>query len=520
MPIWEKTKGIPEIFSFHLSLKSRVYLVNAVLLGITLVGAVLMVWYTYKIENVFKTIINRNVMIFESAEALGTGLVNQKGNITYFFQDGNPEWLVELARYRTRFENTLEELKSQVKDPWEIKTLDQIEIDYQKYIAARDKVIELYKKGERVKGFSLHQDVRQAFFEILELCNQFKEFHKEKIENAIQKSREEANGLRIIALMAIVSVTLLSLLVNFIFSRHIMDPIRKLILQVDSEDGTGKPRDEVDALQRGVMGLFEDAEETHQKLKQSQVSLLQSEKMALIGKLAAGTAHSIRNPLTSVKMRLFSLNPSAALSDTQREDLNVISDEIIQINKIVENFLEFARPPKLVMKRMSPSVAVDSAVYLLDQRLRSYHVNLKIERSGSLAETLIDPEQLKEVLVNIIINACEAMKKGGNIMIREEELDIAPLKKADVIRISDKGEGIPEEIMKNIFDPFFTTKEEGTGLGLSIAYNIIHEHGGTLGVSSQKDRGTIFTITLPIKEKKFNPINTMESYNQLNILII
>src|SRR3989339_306111 len=394
MNMWEKTKGISELFSFHLSLKSRVYLVNAVLLGITLVGAVLMVWYTYKIENVFKTIISRNVVIFESAEALGTDLINQKGYVTYFFQDGNPEWLVELARYRTRFENTLEELKTQI-----------------------------------------------------------------------------------------------------------MDPIRKLILQVDTEEGTGKPRDEVDALQRGVLGLLEDAEETHQKLRQSQVSLLQSEKMALIGRLAAGTAHSIRNPLTSVKMRLFSLNRSAALSNTQREDLNVISGEIIQINKIVENFLEFARPPKLIMKRMSPSTAVDSAVYLLDQRLRSYHVNLKIERSGPLSETLIDPEQLKEVLVNIIINACEAMKKGGSIMIREEEMEIAPLQKADVIRISDNGEGIAEEIMKNIFDPFFTTKEEGTGLGLSIAYNIIHEHGGTLEASSQKGKGTDFTITLPIREK-------------------
>ncbi|MFA5903659.1 MAG: ATP-binding protein [Desulfobacula sp.] len=500
--MWEKVGAIPEIFSIHLSLKARVYLVNAILLGITLVGAILMVWYTYKIENVFKTIISKNVMIFESAESLGTALVNQKGYVTYFFQDGNPEWLVELARYRTLFENTLQELNGLVEAPWEKKVLNQIENDYKEYVKSRNEVIDIYKKGDKEKGFALHQNVRRLFFSILELCNQFKNFHKEKIETAIEKSQEEANGFRIIALMAIVSVTLLSLLVNFIFARHIMEPIRKLILQVDSEDGTEKPRDEVDALKRGVLGLLEDAEETHQKLKQSQESLLQSEKMALIGKLAAGTAHSIRNPLTSVKMRLFSLNRSAALSNTQREDLNVISGEIIQINKIVENFLEFARPPKLVMKRLSPSLAVDSAVYLLDQRLRSYHVILKIERSGLLAETLIDPEQLKEVLVNIIINACEAMKNGGSIIVREEEMEIEPLKKADVIRISDNGEGIPEEIKKNIFDPFFTTKEEGTGLGLSIAFNIIHEHGGTIEVQSKQGKRTDFIITLPIKENE------------------
>jgi len=491
--------GISEMFSLHLSLKTRVYLVNAILLCITLVGAVLMVWYTYKIEKVFKNIISRNVMIFESAEAMGTALVNQKGYVSYFFQDGNQEWLVELARYRTVFENKLEEVKNHVEEPWEKKAVGQIENDYRLYIAARDEVIELYKKGDKQKGFNLHQSVRQSFFKILDLCEQFKGFHKEKIETAIETSAKEANRLRIIVLMAIVSVTLLSLLVNFIFARHIMGPIRKLISQVD-EDGTGRSINEVDALQRGVMGLIENAEETHQKLKQSQESLLQSEKMALIGKLAAGTAHSIRNPLTSVKMRLFSLNRSAALSNNQREDLNVISGEIVQINKIVENFLEFARPPKLVTKLMSPSAVVDSAVYLLEQRLRSYHVNLKIKRSGNLPETLIDPEQLKEVLVNIIINACEAMKNGGAIIIREEAGEIDPQRKADVIRISDNGEGIPEEIKKNIFDPFFTTKEEGTGLGLSIAFNIIHEHGGTIEVQSKQGKGTDFIITLPRKE--------------------
>lgn len=497
-----KTSGISDFFTIHLSLKSRVYLVNAILLSITLVGAVLMIWYTYKIENVFKNIISRNVLVFESAEALGTALINQKGYVSYFFLDGNTEWLVELARFRSIFENKLEEVKNLVQEPWEKRAISQIENDYRNYLTARDEVIEIYKQGDKQKSFSLQQNVRQSFFKILDMCNQFKEFHKEKISTAIETSRREANRLRIIALMAIVSVTLLSLLVNFIFARHIMGPIRKLILQVDNDDMDEKHIDEVDALKRGVMGLIEDAEETYQKLKQSQETLIQSEKMALIGRLAAGTAHSIRNPLTSVKMRLFSLNRSAALSTAQKEDLNVISNEIVQINKIVENFLEFSRPPKLIMKMMSPSTVVDSAVYLLDQRLRSYHVNLKIIRSAPLSETMIDSEQLKEVLVNIIINACEAMKKGGAITIHEEETEVEPKKKASIIRITDTGEGIPEEIRKNIFEPFFTTKEEGTGLGLSIAFNIIHEHGGKIEVESKNGKGADFIITLPIKENE------------------
>jgi len=503
MNILKKIGGIPDMFSFHLSLKTRVYLVNAILLCITLLGAILMVWYTYKIEDVFKNIINKNVVIFESAESLGTALVNQKGYVSYYFQDGNPEWLVQLARYRSGFDKKLEEVKTLLDEPWEKEAIKKIEKDYRLYIMARDEVIELYKAGHKEKGFALHQNVRASFFEILELCEKFKELHKERIETAIQKSAKEANRLRYMALLAIVSVTLLSLLVNFIFARHIMGPIKKLISQVDSEDGMEKSMDEVDALKKGVLGLIVDAEATQQQLKQSRESLMQSEKMALIGKLAAGTAHSIRNPLTSVKMRLFSLNRSSTLTEAQRDDLKVISGEILQINKIVENFLEFSRRPKLVMKRMSPSLVVDSAVYLLEQRLKSYHVSYEIYRERLLCETLIDPEQLKEVIVNIIINACEAMKKGGSIIIREEEIELEPMKKADVIRITDNGEGISEDIRDKIFEPFFTTKEEGTGLGLNIAFNIIHEHGGCLEAFSEKDKGTSFIITLPVKERYY-----------------
>lgn len=501
MKIWKTFVGHLDIFAVHLSLKARIYLVNAILLTITVIGAVMMIWYTYKIEKVFNQIIHKNMAILRATEALERSLIDQKGFVSYFFLDNNLEWLSRLAHYRSVFDRNLEALTHLIEEPWEKEAVAQIEKDYRFYVSERDKVITFYRAGDKEKGIALHNDVRKSFFHIRELFEQVNVQHTKIIEDAVGKSRKEANNLRLIALMAIVSVTLLSLLVNFIFARHIMGPIRRLILQVDSRDGFGKSLDEVDTLKKGVQGLIEGAEETQIKLKQSQKTLMQSEKMALIGKLAAGTAHSIRNPLTSVKMRLFSLNRSCSFTDAQKEDFDVISGEIMQINRIVENFLEFSRPPKLTIHKMSPSVVVDSAVYLLDQRLKSYRVASKIVRNGFLAETLIDPDQLKEVIVNIMINACEAMKNGGTITIREEETNGDPIKKADVIRITDDGQGVPENIKDRIFDPFFTTKEHGTGLGLSIAFNIIHEHGGRLDVTGEEGRGTSFIITLPVKDK-------------------
>ncbi|WP_232367198.1 sensor histidine kinase [Desulfocicer vacuolatum] len=485
---------------FQLSLKNRVYLLNAILLCITLIGAMLMIWYTYKTEKIFREIVDRNVVIFQSAEALSTSLVNQKGFISYYLLDGDPAWIGELKQYMSLFEEHLATVKSLVQEKWEKDAVAQIQAEYDYCVMTKNKVIELYDAGKTQKGARLHKDAKAHFARIFELCDQFNSFHKDKISQAINTSRTESNHLRYIALMAVITVIVLSLLINYIFNRHILDPIRKLAAEAHGQGCNAPVANEVTALKESVYGLMENAEQTHQELKRSQETLMQSEKMALVGKLAAGTAHSIRNPLTSVKMRLFSLNRSCSFTEAQQEDFNVISGEIKQINKILENFLEFARPPRLKTIMKSPSVVVDSALNLLKQRLKSYQVAASIVRKRPLQKTLIDPEQLKEVVVNIIINACEAMEGGGIIAVHEAEQYIEPLKKVDVITITDNGPGIPQEIKGEVFNPFFTTKDDGTGLGLNIAFNIISQHGGWLDVKSREGEGASFIITLPVKD--------------------
>ncbi len=485
---------------FQLSLKKRVYLVNAILVCITLIGAMLMIWYTYKTEKIFREIIDRNVVIFQSAEALSTSLVNQKGFISYYLLDGDPAWIDELKQYMALFEEHLETVKSLVQEKWEEDAVAQIQSEYDYCVMTKNKVLKLYDAGETQKGARLHKDAKAHFARIFELCDQFNSFHKNKISQAINTSRTESNHLRYIALLAVITVIVLSLLINYIFNRHILEPIRKLAAEADRQGHKVPIVNEVTALKESVHGLIENAEQTHLELKRSQETLMQSEKMALVGKLAAGTAHSIRNPLTSVKMRLFSLNRSCNFTEDQQEDFNVISGEIKQINKILENFLEFARPPRLKPKKRSPSEVVDSALNLLKQRLKSYQVTTTIVRKKNLTETLIDPEQLKEVVVNIVINACEAMEGGGMIAIHEAEHYIDPLKKVDVITITDNGPGIAVGIKEEVFNPFFTTKDDGTGLGLNIAFNIISQHGGWLDVKSQEGEGASFIITLPVKD--------------------
>ncbi len=331
----------------QLSLKNRIYIVNAILVSITVVGGLLMIWYTYKTEKIFQTIIDKNIIVYQSAENLAGALVKHKGFVSYYLLDKKPAWIDRLNQTRDEFTNSMTSVKKLVEEDWEKQAIAKIESKYADYISTKNRVIDLYMANEFEEGYVIHETTREQFTQILDLCEQFKTFHKNKISAAIKTSREESNRLRYMALMAIIIVIVLSLLINYIFARHILGPIRKIAKEVYIQGDSPKPANEVAALELSVHGLIKNTKQVHQDLKKSQETLLQSEKMALLGKLAAGTAHSIRNPLTSVKMRLFSLKRSCHFTDAQQEDFNVISGEIQQINKIVDNFLEFSRPPRL-----------------------------------------------------------------------------------------------------------------------------------------------------------------------------
>jgi signal transduction histidine kinase len=336
--------------------------------------------------------------------------------------------------------------------------------------------------------------------EILNLCRRYKLINESAIARVRKESQARAGFVDVFALVAISGVAVLGVLLAYILIKQVLGPIRQLALETAPANPVTRVPDEVKALSSRVHSLIEDVDQAQIELERSQEHLLQSGKWAMVGKLAAGVAHSIRNPLTSVNMRLFSLKRSLAMSSSQQEDFEVISEEIRHIDTIVRNFLEFSRPPKLKMQRVSPSDVVDMALVLLRYRLESYGVEVKLKREHRLPEIWADPDQLKEVLVNLVLNACEVMVNGGSITIREEEQVESPLGPAAVIRVSDTGPGIPESVRDKIFQPFFSTKEEGTGLGLSIATRIIEEHGGRLELESKQKQGATFHITLPIRK--------------------
>jgi signal transduction histidine kinase len=218
----------------------------------------------------------------------------------------------------------------------------------------------------------------------------------------------------------------------------------------------------------------------------------QSEKLASLGQLAAGIAHEIRNPLGIISGSAETLLKKSD-PEMRREMAQYIIEESERINAMINNFLNFARPAEPRLRHCDLVDLLSRTVHLITPQARSLNVDIVREIPEEPFLARIDPEQIQQALMNITLNALEAMPQGGvcTVALLKNGKDQA------MIRLSDTGPGIPHESLSRIFDPFFTTKDRGTGLGLSIAHTIVESHGGTIAVSTGPQKGTTFIISLP-----------------------
>ena len=457
------------------------------------------VWHLYHIDRLFSDVVNEDIAALQAAEELQTALVMQKGFVTYYFLQGTPNWLTKLEQYNTSFQAWIQKARQTSHDYTTMEILDTIESKYLTYAMARAQVIQLYKDGKRDQGAKLHWSVRDQFFTIVDLCTKYKTIYKNSIANHLLNVKTQKQRLNIMTgSLFLIAVTLAGILAFIIFYR-VLAPVHDLVeaLQQPLSDSSPGSKNEIIQLSRRVQCLISKANQTRSKLEKSQEHLQQNEKLATLGKLGAGVAHSVRNPLTSVKMRLFSLQRSLTLDTVQKEDFEVISEEIRHIDTILSNFLEFSRRPKLKSQISTLEEVIDMALQLMRHRLESYGITATKDIREKLPSLMLDQDQIKEVLVNLLENAGDAMNDGGTIIIAAKQGVVEPLGHVVVMTVTDNGPGIPEELQKKIFQPFFSAKEEGTGLGLNIAKRIIEDHGGWISVKSKSNEGTTFTITLP-----------------------
>jgi len=241
----------------------------------------------------------------------------------------------------------------------------------------------------------------------------------------------------------------------------------------------------------------EKLQNSHSDLEQAQERLIKTEKLASLGQLAAGVAHEINNPLSTITMFSHLIRDTLEKGDQRYEDIQLIIDEANRTKDIVQGLLSFARERVLRPGQTNINDLLEEILGLIINQ--SLFHNIKIEKvfEPNLATTYADGTQLKQVFLNIVLNAAQALNGNGIIkIVTEQIIGNGHLK----IMITDNGPGIPSDIMSKLFDPFFTTKEKGTGLGLAISYGIIERHMGEINVQSEPGKGTTFSISMPILE--------------------
>jgi two-component system NtrC family sensor kinase len=232
---------------------------------------------------------------------------------------------------------------------------------------------------------------------------------------------------------------------------------------------------------------------SHQELEQAQAQLVRTEKLASLGQLAAGVAHEINNPLGTITIYSHLLLKGMDKDDPRREDVELIVNESNRAKEIVQGLLSFARETKLRPGPVNVNDLLEDVLGLVVNQSMFHNIKIRKSLFQGLPTIVADETQLKQVFLNIILNAAQAMEGNGKLSIAT-----TPERKHIKVKIRDTGPGIPPEVVKNIFSPFFTTKEKGTGLGLAISYGIIERHGGKIDVDTELGKGSTFIVSLPI----------------------
>ena len=298
-------------------------------------------------------------------------------------------------------------------------------------------------------------------------------------------------------------ITLLN--AELIFPLKVMNHISGAIFLGKKTDGTVFNKDEIDLLSLIFnQAAFALEHASLYELQQDRIRrMYRADRLATLGELAAGAAHEIRNPLTSIRSTIQYLSKDFSNDSGKSEMISEVINEVERINKIVQGLLSFSRPSKLNVSDINLESLINQVLMLINSSIQKHRIDVQFEYFTENTTVPGDVEQLKQVFLNIFLNAIDALSENTGeqprslIISIEKGIAIDFRRHYLVINIEDSGKGIESKDLDNIFNPFFTTKEEGTGLGLAISYGIIHSHGGEIEVTSEVGKGSEVRIKLP-----------------------
>lgn len=454
---------------------------------------------------VLEDLIAENLEQSRTISELEIALLKQGGFTALYLMDGSNQWLDELSQRESYFENWLERVGQVDLEPGQREYIGRIKAAFRAYDRARNRAVQTYNEGRVQEARRiLLEEVSREYNRVYELCEELSAANNKDIESAVlaRKMQVKQVGIWVSVCLALLVVLVASL--SWMMVTGVFGPLRRMAQSVEEyspEGGGNRSVDEVQVVRSCLEALRATVDNVHFQLAHSNRHLLDAEQMASIGRIAAGVAHEIRSPLTSLRLRLFSMQ--RALSERYKADLEVITEELARLDNIINNFLEFSQPPELRLQRCNVSLVLDKTFELLRFRLDLLGIQIERWDNPDLPAVWADSQQLRQIFLNLVNNALDVMPQGGRIVVSATVKHMTD-RRFVVVFVADTGPGIPEHLKESIFDPFFSTKEDGAGLGLWIAQRIATQHGGALDLVSPNTQGATFALSIPVAGEETN----------------
>lgn len=476
----------------------------AVVIGFLLFGAcVVSAWMVNHLQANFSNVLKVNVASLDAAQDLETSV--RRLHVDYYRSLSEPdrslvdrEVRAAIQRDNDAFQKALERAKYSAITAAEQECVQQIKEGYHRYQQAFEKRL--------AEATQPRQDYRMLVDDtpvrlVIDPCERFMRLNKEMMIDTRKKSEGVSRILSGVMLLLGLVGPISGLIIGWGIARGLSRSIHRLSVRVqdmaqqleqDVASVSLIPDGDVHNLDRQLDRVVARLREVAQQVQQHQREMIRAQQLSAVGQLAASVAHEVRNPLMSIKMLVEAALRAEKPRPFTRENLTIIHHEIVRLEKSVQDFLDFSRPPALQRKVCDLRESIAAALGLVQGRARQQKVEISYQRPEDAVLGLVDQDQFCSVLVNLFINAFDAMPRGGRLTVH-----LGRGGGALHIAVCDTGEGIAAAVLERLFTPFTSSKPTGTGLGLCLSRRIIEDHGGQLRGANAPEGGACFTLTLP-----------------------
>jgi signal transduction histidine kinase len=473
-----------------------------VIIGLILLGACLAsAWYISRLQGNLSSVLSQNVTSLQAAQELEIRVRQLRFHGFLYLIRPEPKRLKPLQTDDAGFARALGVARDSARTPQQRACVAEIEAGYQQYHQELDRLIARVAAGHPVSDYGQLADAH-PIRHVVDPCQKLLTMNQDAMAQASRESEAVGEQARRAMLLLGLGGAVSGLIIGFGVARGLSRSIYQLSVRVqdvaqrlDQDVASVSIAADADLrhVDKQLQHVVRRVEEVAERLQRQQRELLRAEQLSAVGQLAAGVAHEVRNPLTAVKMLVEAALRSHDRKPLTEDDLAVIHGEIARLEQTVQGFLDFGRLPTPRRSAGDLRNVVTQAVDLVRVRARQQRVEVEVRSPEAPVEAEVDRGQLCTVLVNLFLNALDAMPQGGRL---EVALESAPGGEA-VLTVADTGPGIPAEMAGRLFTPFASTKPTGTGLGLSISRRIVEEHGGTISAGDRPGGGAAFTIRLP-----------------------